>query len=68
MSDPSVIHNSQAEQLPSTDGEFPWLRHYEQGVPAHIDIPDQPLTWILDTAVRRFPSQTAFIYYGTRLS
>ena len=68
MSDPSVIHNSQAEQLPSTDGGFPWLRHYEQGVPAHIDIPDQPLTWVLDTAVRRFPSQTAFIYYGTRLS
>ena len=68
MSDPSVIHNSQAEQLPPTNGGFPWLRHYEQGVPAHIDIPDQPLTWILDQTVHRFPSQTAFIYYGTRLS
>src|SRR5579864_211300 len=68
MSDPSVIHNSQAEQHAPTDGGFPWLRHYEQGVPAHIDIPDQPLTWILDQTVHRFPSQTAFIYYGTRLS
>jgi long-chain acyl-CoA synthetase len=68
MSDPSVIHNAQAEQHSPTDEGFPWLRHYEQGVPAHIDIPDQPLTWILDQTVRRFPSQTAFIYYGTRLS
>ena len=68
MSDPSVMHNPQAEQHSPTDGGFPWLRHYEQGVPASIDIPDQPLTWILDTTVRRFPAQTAFIYYGTRLS
>ena len=48
--------------------KYPWLRHYEQEVPASIDIPDQPLTWILDTAARRFPSNTALIYYGTRLS
>src|SRR5713101_6679531 len=68
MSDPSVINSSQAEQLSPTDAEFPWLRHYEQGVSAHIDIPDRPLTWILDQTVSRFPSQTAFIYYGTRLS
>ncbi|HKV57281.1 MAG TPA: long-chain fatty acid--CoA ligase [Ktedonobacteraceae bacterium] len=68
MSDPSVIHNSQAEQHSPTNGGFPWLRHYEEGVPAHIDIPDQPLPWILDQTVRNFPSQTAFIYYGTRLS
>src|SRR5260370_41048601 len=68
MSDPSVINSSQAEQLSPTDAEFPWLRHYEQGVPAHFDIPDRPLTWILDQTVSRFPSQTAFIYYGTRLS
>ncbi len=26
----------------------PWIRHYEQGVPAHLEIPDQPLTWLLD--------------------
>lgn len=68
MSDPPVMNSSQAEQLSPTDAAFPWLRHYEQGVPAHIDIPDRPLTWILDQTVSRFPSQTAFIYYGTRLS
>lgn len=68
MSDSSVIHNSQAEQHAPRENIFPWLRHYEQGVPASIDIPDQPLTWLLDTAARRFPSQTALIYYGTRLN
>ena len=73
MSDPSVMHNSQAEQptpekYTSMKNSFPWLSHYEPEVPARIDIPDQPLTWILDTAARRFPSQTALIYYGTRLT
>ncbi len=55
MSDSPVMHNSQAEQHAPMDDRFPWLRHYEQKVPASIDIPDQPLTWILDTAARRFP-------------
>ncbi len=80
MSDPSVINNSQAEQKVSStavsaSAHFdellatrPWIRHYEEGVPAHIAIPDQPLTWLLDVTVSRFPSRTAIIYYGTKLS
>src|SRR5579859_2761024 len=46
----------------------PWVRHYEQGVPTHIDIPAHPLTWLLDCATDLYPDQTAFIYYGTKLS
>src|SRR5690348_9771506 len=46
----------------------PWIRHYEQGVPAHLEIPDQPLTWLLDRAVSHYPDRTALIYYGRRLS
>ena len=46
----------------------PWIRHYEQGVPAHIDIPDHPLTWLLDCASELYPNHTAFIYYGTKLT
>ncbi len=80
MSDPSVIHGAQAQDSsgavsasPSAGFDElvatrPWLRHYEEGVPAEIDIPDQPLTWLLDTTVSRFPSRTALIYYGTKLS
>lgn len=68
MSDPSVLPSFQAEQHPSSDLSRPWVHHYEQGVPAHIDIPDHPLTWILDQTVSRYPAQTAFIYYGTSMS
>jgi long-chain acyl-CoA synthetase len=46
----------------------PWIQHYEQGVPAHLEIQDQPLTWLLDRAASRYPDRTALIYYGTRLS
>ena len=46
----------------------PWIRHYEQGVPASIDIPELPLTWLLDFASDLYPYHTAFIYYGTKLT
>ena len=71
MSDPSLMHNSQAGQHSSTDPDAslrPWVRHYEQGVSPSIDIPDHPLTWLLDSTVNKYPSHTAFIYYGTKLS
>ncbi|MDQ2715438.1 MAG: AMP-binding protein, partial [Chloroflexota bacterium] len=77
MSDPSVIHDSQADEKPSTGstsiaGDLlaarPWIAHYEQGVPAELVIPDQPLTWLLDQTVASYPKQTAFIYYGTKLT
>jgi len=68
MSDPTVLPSFQAEQHPSSDLSRPWVHHYEQGVPAHIDIPDHPLTWILDQTVSRYPAHTAFIYYGTSIS
>ena len=61
-----------SEQLANVYEAFvvthPWIRHYEQGVPAHLEIPDQPLTWLLDRTASRYPDRTALIYYGTRLS
>src|SRR5437764_14904203 len=74
MSDPSVINDSQLE--PDSAGKStadrdklrPWVRHYEQGVPAQLDIPDKPLTWLLDQTVSKYPGRTAIIYYGTKLS
>src|SRR5690348_7679702 len=69
MSDSSMLHNAQTinerKELLLT---HPWLRFYGEGVPAHVDIPERPLTWLLERTVSRYPSQTAFIYYGTRLS
>lgn len=46
----------------------PWLRHYEPGVPAHIHIPEYSLTWLLDQAVTRYPTHTAFLYFGEKLT
>jgi long-chain acyl-CoA synthetase len=68
MSDQSVIHDPQTEQNSPVDFARPWIRHYEQGVPTHLTIPDYPLTWLLDQTVSRFPGHTAFIYYGTKLT
>src|SRR5437763_1280046 len=69
MSDPSMLHNAQTinerKELLLT---HPWLRFYEEGVPAHVEIPERPLTWLLDRTTSRYPGHTAFIYYGTRLS
>src|SRR6266487_2636107 len=62
MSDPSVINN------PPIDLARPWIRHYDQGVPARLKVPDRPLTWLLDQTVSRYPGHTAFIYYGTKLT
>src|SRR6266568_7263348 len=77
MSDSSLINNSQAEQQQSTSQAIntdellatrPWLRSYEEGVPAHLDIPDRPLSWLLDNTASRYPGHTAVIYYGTKLT
>lgn len=71
MSDPSLMHNTQAEQHPSTNPDaslLPWVSHYEQGVPLSITIPDHPLTWLLNSTVSKYPSHTALVYYGTKLS
>ncbi len=77
MSDSSVNNHTHlephvSEQPANRDEAFvvthPWIRHYEQGVPAHIALPDHPLTWLLDRTASRYPGRTALIYYGTRLS
>src|SRR5438874_3634610 len=74
MSDSSVINDSPLEpdsagkSTADRDKLHPWVRHYEQGVPAQLDIPDRPLTWLLDQTVSKYPGHTAIIYYGTKLS
>lgn len=77
MSDPSVMNNSQSFQQSASNEASggdesrpyrPWIRFYEEGVPAELTIPDSSLTWLLDHTVNRYPGQTAIIYYGTKLS
>lgn len=76
MSDSSIINTTTVVGLPDqgfhSDEAFalthPWVRHYEQGVPVSITVPDHPLTWLLDCTTQRYPQHTAFIYYGTKIT
>src|SRR5579859_2245897 len=77
MSDLSVSNNASVKPLSSAsrlqaDDAFiaahPWVSNYEQGVPAHVAVPDEPLTWLLESVASRDPAHTAFIYYGTTLT
>ncbi|MBV9710751.1 MAG: long-chain fatty acid--CoA ligase [Ktedonobacteraceae bacterium] len=73
MSDPSLIKNTQAEQHVSNASDEllvtrPWLSNYEEGVAAHLDIPDRPLTWLLDNTARHYPNNIAIIYYGHKIT
>src|SRR5918992_3986490 len=44
--------------------ERPWLRFYPTGVRAGVEVPDVPLTHLLDDAARRFPHRRALVFLG----
>lgn len=48
--------------------ERPWLLHYDKGVPFTIAVPAVPLQSLLRSAVRRFPTRTALVFEGNRIS
>lgn len=48
--------------------EFFWVKHYPEGVPAHIDIPDIPLFEFLENAARKYPSKEAIIFMGLKMT
>lgn len=68
MFDPSNIHNSPVEIGTSIHANRPWVKYYESGVPAQLDIPDQPLTWLLDQTATKHPHHPALLYYGTKIT
>jgi len=42
--------------------EKPWLTHYEEGVPAEVEIPNCPVTQNLLSAAEKYPHNTAMIF------
>jgi long-chain acyl-CoA synthetase len=40
----------------------PWLKHYDENVPAHLTYPDIPLYGFLDQAASAYPDQACTIY------
>ncbi len=50
----------------SSPGNRPWLAFYDKHVPQSLDYPPITICQLLDDARRRFPSNTATIFYGAR--
>jgi long-chain acyl-CoA synthetase len=46
----------------------PWLRFYPAGVPPEVEVPEVPLTRLLDDAAARFPRRAALAFFGRRIS
>ncbi len=42
----------------------PWLKYYDEGVPATIDYPPVPLFYFLEEAARKFPNNPCTIFKG----
>ncbi|MGC9333308.1 MAG: alpha/beta fold hydrolase [Anaerolineae bacterium] len=59
---------SSVEDARAVAHERPWLDHYEEGVPAEITVPEQPLHDFLTESARRWPDRPALIYGRGQLS
>ncbi|MEW5985539.1 MAG: long-chain fatty acid--CoA ligase [Chloroflexota bacterium] len=46
----------------------PWVKTYDKGVPAMVEIPDHPVHHLLEESARKFPDNTAMIFKGHRIS
>lgn len=46
----------------------PWLKHYDEGVPYHIDYPSIPLFALLEEAAQEYPEAPCTIFKGARIS
>ena len=55
-------------QLAQLIKERPWLSHYDRDIPYTIAIPRVPLYQLLRSAAHRFPTKTALIFEGKRIS
>ena len=52
----------------ASESSRPWLAHYSPPVPHTIEVPDRPLTWLLDEAARKYGANIAIEYYGMRIT
>jgi len=48
--------------------ERPWLKHYDPGVPAHLEIPPIRLDEVVRRAARTYGDRTALVFFGRRIS
>ena len=48
--------------------EKPWFSEYDPSVPAHLEIPDTSLDQTLRESVKKYPHNTALIFFNNRIS
>jgi long-chain acyl-CoA synthetase len=48
--------------------ERPWLKAYDPGIPADIELPDEPLDAALSAAAATYPERPAIRFYGRAIS
>ena len=46
----------------------PWLKAYDEGVPADVEVPEKPLYWILEEAAKSYPDRTAMVFIGRKVT
>ncbi len=52
--------------IPDQQGDRPWFKFYEPGVPRTIEFPAHPIFTFLDQSARRYPRTTALIQVGPK--
>ncbi len=48
--------------------EYPWIKNYDEGVPAHIDYPQKPLFHFLEESAKKYPNKACTIFKGATIS
>jgi len=46
----------------------PWLKHYPDGVPAEVDVPDISVPERFDQMADKYGNKTALIFYGRKIN
>lgn len=48
--------------------EKPWLKHYPRGIPHEVEVPQIPVTDLIEASIRSHGHKTALIYHGSKMS
>jgi len=48
--------------------QHPWVANYPQGVPLHLEYPQEPIHWLLEHAARRSPTRVACRFFQQEMT
>ncbi|HVB27238.1 MAG TPA: AMP-binding protein, partial [Mycobacteriales bacterium] len=67
---PAATRTSRTRRAPAPSPYVgrPWLSAYAAGVPHDVEVPNEPLGWLLDQAAAAFPTAIAVSYFGASMT